>query len=177
MDVRFVEDDLSGDAIRELVALHLSGMHASSPACKVHALPVEQLLQPGVTFCSAWVGDELAGMGAIRQLDARHGELKSMRVAPQWLGKGVGEAVLLHLLSVARGRGYARVSLETGQGPAFEPALGLYRKHGFVNCSAFADYVVDGFSQCLTLPLVRRNPGDGIGVVTGNRQAGGVTRR
>lgn len=153
MDVRIVEDDLSGEAIRGLVAIHLAGMHANSPACKVHALPVEKLRQPGVTFYSAWVGEALAGMGAIRELDATHGELKSMRVASDWLGKKIGEAMLLHLLSVARQRGYARVSLETGQGPAFEPALGLYRKHGFVNCEAFADYVLDDFSQCLTLQL------------------------
>lgn len=151
--VRILEDDLSGEAIRELVAFHLSGMHANSPACKVHALPVEKLRQPGVTFYSAWVGDALAGMGAIRELDPMHGELKSMRVASDWLGRKIGEAMLLHLLSVARQRGYARVSLETGQGPAFEPALGLYRKHGFVNCEAFADYVLDEFSQCLTLQL------------------------
>ncbi|KHS43345.1 GNAT family N-acetyltransferase [Novosphingobium subterraneum] len=151
--VRILEDDLSGEAIRELVAFHLSGMHANSPACKVHALPVEKLRQPGVTFYSAWVGNALAGMGAIRELDPTHGELKSMRVASDWLGKKIGEAMLLRLLSVARQRGYARVSLETGQGPAFEPALGLYRKHGFVNCEAFAEYVLDDFSQCLTLPL------------------------
>ncbi|MFM6829529.1 MAG: GNAT family N-acetyltransferase [Novosphingobium sp.] len=148
-----IEDDLAGDAIRSLVSFHLSGMHASSPACKVHALPVEQLRQPGVTFFSAWVDQALTGMGAIRELDARHGELKSMRVAPEWLGKGIGEAVLLHLLAVASQRGYFRVSLETGQGSAFEPALGLYRKHGFVNCAAFAEYVLDDFSQCLTLMI------------------------
>lgn len=151
--VTIIEDDLSGEAIRTLVAIHLAGMHASSPACKVHALPVEKLREPGVTFFSAWVGDALAGMGAIRELDPAHGELKSMRVASDWLGKKIGEAILLHLLAVARQRGYARVSLETGQGPAFEPALGLYRKHGFVNCGAFADYVLDDFSQCLTLKL------------------------
>lgn len=151
--VTIIEDDLSGEAIRSLVALHLSGMHANSPACKVHALPVEKLREPGVTFYSAWVGEALAGMGAIRELDAKHGELKSMRVASDWLGRKIGEAMLLHLLAVARQRGYARVSLETGQGPAFEPALGLYRKHGFANCEAFADYVLDDFSQCLTLHL------------------------
>lgn len=100
--VRILEDDLSGEAIRELVAFHLSGMHANSPACKVHALPVEKLRQPGVTFYSAWVGDALAGMGAIRELDPMHGELKSMRVASDWLGRKIGEAMLLHLLSVAR---------------------------------------------------------------------------
>lgn len=151
--VTIIEDDLSGEAIRSLVALHLSGMHANSPACKVHALPVEKLREPGVTFYSAWVGEALAGMGAIRELDAKHGELKSMRVASDWLGRKIGEAMLLHLLAVARQRGYARVSLETGQGPAFEPALGLYRKHGFANCEAFAGYVLDDFSQCLTLHL------------------------
>lgn len=151
--LRIIEDDLSGEPIRELVALHLSGMHAHSPACKVHALPVEQLRQPGVTFFSAWAGEALTGMGAIRELDAAHGELKSMRVAPAWLGKGAGEAMLLHLLGVARARGYRRISLETGSGPAFAPALALYRKHGFENCPAFADYVLDEFSQCLTLRL------------------------
>jgi putative acetyltransferase len=153
VDLRIVEDDLAGDAIRGLVALHLSGMHASSPACKVHALPVEKLKQPGVTFYSAWLDSNLVGMGAIKGIDASHGELKSMRAAPDWLGKGVGDAILLHLLDVARARGYKRVSLETGQGPAFEPALGLYRKHGFINCAAFADYTNDDFSQCLTLAI------------------------
>ncbi len=153
MNLRIVEDDLASEPIRALVALHLSGMHASSPACKVHALPVEKLRQPGVTFYSAWVDGDLAGMGAIKGINDSHGELKSMRTAPAWLGKGVGEAILLHLLDVARTRGYVRVSLETGQGPAFEPALGLYRKHGFVNCEAFADYTNDDFSQCLTLAI------------------------
>lgn len=152
-ELRIVEDDLSGDAIQALVALHLTGMHASSPACKVHALPLDKLRAPGVTFYSAWIGDSLAGMGAIQQIDAGHGELKSMRVAPEWLGRGVGEAMLVHLLGVARARGYARVSLETGRGPAFDAALGLYAKHGFVPCDAFGDYVVDDFSQCLTLVL------------------------
>ncbi|MDF8332863.1 GNAT family N-acetyltransferase [Novosphingobium cyanobacteriorum] len=147
------EDDLTGEDIQALVAIHLSGMHASSPACKVHALPVDRLRAPGVTFYSAWVRGALAGMGAIKQLDARHGELKSMRVAPEWLGHGVGEAMLLHLIAIARARGYTRVSLETGRGPAFEPALGLYRKHGFTACEAFGDYVADDFSQCLRLGL------------------------
>lgn len=151
--LHMIEDDLSGEAIRQLVSLHLAGMHAHSPACKVHALPVDKLRQPGVTFFSAWIDYDLAGMGAIKELDERHGELKSMRVAPQWLGKRVGESILLHLLAIARSRGYTRVSLETGQGPAFEPALGLYRKHGFKNCDGFAGYVPDDFSQCLTLVL------------------------
>lgn len=151
--LRIVEDDLSGEGIRGLVAFHLAEMHKFSPACSVHAMPVERLRDPDVTFWSAWVGEEIAGMGAMKRLADDHGELKSMRAAPEWRGRGVGEAMLLHLLAAARARGCARVSLETGRGDAFEPALGLYRKHGFVPCGAFADYVLDGFSQCLTLRL------------------------
>ncbi|GEO00295.1 putative N-acetyltransferase YedL [Novosphingobium sediminis] len=147
------EDDLSGEDVRALIALHLSGMHAESPACKVHALPLEKLRQPGVTFFTAHVEGALAAIGAIKHLDDTHGELKSMRAAPEWRGKGAGEAMLQHLLGVARGRGYARVSLETGRTDAFAPAVALYRKYGFENCDGFADYVVDDFSQCLTLEL------------------------
>jgi putative acetyltransferase len=153
-ELRIVEDDLSGEAIAALVALHVSGMHAHSPACKVHALPVAALRADDVTFYSAWLGDALAGMGAIRRLAADHGELKSMRVAPAFLRQGVGEAMLRHLIGVARARGHTRVSLETGRGAAFDPAIALYRKYGFVDCPAFADYVVDDFSQCLTLVLL-----------------------
>lgn len=152
-EVTIRQDDLSGAAIQALVALHLGGMHAHSPACKVHALPLDALRAPGVTFFSAWVGDDLAGMGALKMLAGDHGELKSMRVAPQWLGQGIGKAMLRHLLATARAMGMARVSLETGRGAAFEPAIALYRAHGFVPCAAFADYVVDDFSQCLTLAL------------------------
>ncbi|KPF54367.1 MULTISPECIES: GNAT family N-acetyltransferase [unclassified Novosphingobium] len=152
-EVTIRQDDLSGAAIQALVALHLGGMHAHSPACKVHALPLDALRAPGVTFFSAWVGDDLAGMGALKMLAGDHGELKSMRVAPQWLGQGIGKAMLRHLLATARAMGMARVSLETGRGAAFEPAIALYRAHGFVPCGAFADYVVDDFSQCLTLAL------------------------
>jgi len=152
-EVHIVEDDLSGGAIRALVALHITAMQAHSPPDKVHALPVDALLAPGVTFYSAWVGKDVAGMGAIRDLGDGHGELKSMRVAPAFLHQGVGEAMLRHLLGVARSRGYARVSLETGKTAPFAPAIALYRKYGFVACPAFADYVVDEFSQCLTLAL------------------------
>ena len=147
------EDDLSAKDVQALVALHLGGMHAESPACKVHALPLDKLRQPGVTFYTARVNGALAAMGAILHLDASHGELKSMRAAPEWRGKGVGEAMLMHLLAVARARGYARVSLETGRTEAFGPAVALYRKYGLESCPGFADYVVDDFSQCFTLVL------------------------
>ncbi|MFM9934714.1 MAG: GNAT family N-acetyltransferase, partial [Novosphingobium sp.] len=105
----------------------------------------------GVTFYTLRVNGALAAIGAIKHLDAAHGELKSMRAAPEWRGKGVGEAMLVHLLAVARARGYTRVSLETGRTEAFAPAVALYHKYGFKECAGFADYVVDDFSQCLAL--------------------------
>ena len=151
--LEIAEDDLSAADVQALVALHLGGMHAESPACKVHALPLDKLRQPGVTFYTARIHGQLAAMGAIQHLDPAHGELKSMRAAPEWRGRGVGEAMLVHLLAVARARGYARVSLETGRTEAFAPAVALYRKHGFEECAAFSGYVVDEFSQCLTLGL------------------------
>jgi putative acetyltransferase len=102
--LEIAEDDLTGEDIRVLIALHLAGMRAESPADKVHALPLDKLRQPGVTFYAARVRGEVAAMGAIKHLDETHGELKSMRAAPAWRGKGVGEAMLVHLLEVARGR-------------------------------------------------------------------------
>ena len=151
--LEIAEDGLTGEDIRALVTLHLAAMHAASPAGKVHALPLDKLRQPGVTFYAARVRGEVAAMGAIKHLDATHGELKSMRAAPSWRGKGAGEAMLVHLLAVARARGYARVSLETGRGEAFAAAAGLYQKYGFAECVAFGDYVLDDFSQCLTLAI------------------------
>jgi putative acetyltransferase len=153
MDFRIAEDDLSGAAIAALLRLHLDEMHAWSPPCSVHAMPVERLRQPDVTFFAAWAGADLAGCGALRHLDAAHGELKSMRAAPEWRGRGVGRAILLHLLAEARARGYARVSLETGRPAPFLPARRLYESHGFRECPPFADYVLDDFSICMTLEL------------------------
>lgn len=151
--LRIVEDDLSGQAVADLLKLHLAEMHSWSPACKVHALPIAALRQPGVTFYSAWVGDELAACGALRQIDPEHGELKSMRAAPAWRGEGVGEAILHHLIAEARARGYRRLSLETGRPGPFQPAQALYRKLGFTECPAFGDYVSDDFSLCMTRAL------------------------
>ena len=148
-----IEDDLSADDVRALIELHLSGMHAESPPDKVHALPLDQLRQPGVTFYAARANGALAAIGAIKHLDAAHGELKSMRAAPEWRGRGAGAAMLQHLLAVAKARGYSRLSLETGRTEAFAPAVALYRKYGFEECDAFAQYVTDDFSQCLSLAL------------------------
>src|SRR5215472_5527469 len=103
--LRFLVDDLSGAPTRALIARHLSGMRANSPPESVHAFDVDRLKQPGVTFWSVWLGEELAGCGALKVLDAQRGELKSMRVADRFLGKGIGRAMLVHLITEARSRG------------------------------------------------------------------------
>ncbi len=150
---RIVEDDLSGLQVIALLEFHLSEMHRWSPACKVHAMPVERLRQPDVTFYSAWDGGTLAAVGAIREIDGERGELKSMRAAPDYRGKGAGEAILLHLMGVANDRGYRWLGLETGRPEPFQPAQHLYSKHGFVECAPFGDYVSDDFSMCMELAL------------------------
>ncbi len=151
--LRFVVDDLSGAPTRALIARHLAGMHANSPPESVHALDTEKLRQPGVTFWSAWVGEEIAGCGGLRILDAERGELKSMRVADAFLGRGIGRAILEHLLAQARARGLRSVWLETGSAPAFLPALRLYQSAGFRFCGPFGDYREDPFSRFMTREL------------------------
>jgi putative acetyltransferase len=148
-----IEDDLSGPEIAALLRLHLDEMHRWSPACKVHALPIEALRAPDVTFFSAWADGELAACGALRELDRHRGELKSMRAAPAWRGKGAGQAILEHLIAEARRRGYTWLGLETGRPEPFQPAAALYRKHGFAECPAFGDYVSDDFSLCMSRSL------------------------
>lgn len=117
-------DDLSGDAVRALLAFHLSGMHANSPACHVHALDLTGLLQPNVTVWSAWDGEALAGIGALKLIDADQAEVKSMRTHPDHLRRGVAAVLLEQIIAAARAAGVKRLSLETGRGDAFEPALG-----------------------------------------------------
>lgn len=146
-------DDLSGEPTRRLIERHLAGMQASSPAGCVHALDVDALRQPGVTFWSAWIDDEIAGCGALKQLDERQGELKSMRVADAFLGRGVGRALLGHLTAEARHRGMERLWLETGSSDPFIPAIRLYESAGFVRCGAFGDYMDNPFSIFMTRSL------------------------
>ncbi|NLS26919.1 putative N-acetyltransferase YsnE [Sphingomonas sp. S2M10] len=147
------EGGLDDVQVQDLLRLHASGMLANSPAESCHFLDLSGLRATDVTFWSAWEGDALLGMGALKQLDAEHGEIKSMRTVPAHLGKGVGAAMLSHILSAARARGLARLSLETGTAPAFEPAIRLYTRHGFVPCPPFGDYRDDPHSRFLTLAL------------------------
>ena len=145
--------DFNDLRVRELLREHLAGMHASSPPGSVYALDLSGLQQPSVSFFTVWDGDDLLGCGALKELDATAGELKSMRTTAQHLRRGAGAFMLDHLLDIARSRGYSRVCLETGSGPAFEPALALYRKYGFVAGPAFGDYVASEFNQFLHLAL------------------------
>ena len=150
---RVIEDDLGGAEVAALLRLHLDEMHRWSPADKVHAMPIERLRAADVTFYSAWDGETLAAVGAIKHLDAARGELKSMRAAPDYRGQGAGRAILLHLLAVAGQRGYTWLGLETGVPDEFLPARRLYESHGFAECPAFADYVSDEWSMCMSRTL------------------------
>ena len=150
---RIVPDDLTDPRIIELLRFHLEEMHSWSPACKVHAMPVERLREPDVSFFAAWDREALAGVGALKEIDDTRGELKSMRAAPQYRGKGAGEAILMHLMAEARRRGYTWLGLETGRPEPFLPAVKLYEKHGFAECENFGDYISDEFSLCMSRTL------------------------
>ncbi|WP_043366539.1 GNAT family N-acetyltransferase [Belnapia sp. F-4-1] len=153
LDIR--EDDLSGEPTRRLLALHLAGMHANSPPGSVHALDLSGLTAPGMTVWSAWEGGEIAGIGALKSLGDGTGEVKSMRTHPDHLRKGVAAALLERIIAEARARGLARLSLETGSGPAFEPALALYRRRGFRDGGAFGAYQASPFNQFLHMEMRR----------------------
>jgi len=146
-------DDLSGDQVRALIALHLAGMHAESPPESVFALDLSGLQAPGVTVWTAWRGERIAGLAALKEHDRFNGELKSMRTHPSCLRQGVARRLLDHIVGEAKRRGLTRLSLETGRGPAFEPALTLYRTRGFKGGGPFADYEANAFSQFLHLGL------------------------
>ncbi|MEL7445981.1 MAG: GNAT family N-acetyltransferase [Pseudomonadota bacterium] len=146
---RISPEDLSHPDVLELLRLHLAEMHKWSPPSKVHAMPPERLRAKDVTFFAAWEGEKLACVGAIKELDPARGELKSMRASPEYRGQGAGKAILKHLLSVAQGRGYRWIGLETGRPEPFLPAVRLYQQHGFAECPAFGDYVSDEFSLCM----------------------------
>lgn len=150
-------DDLSGAETRALIAFHLDGMHDTSPPESVHALDIDGLRHPSITFWSAWIGGELAGIGALKEFDGpgpeRRGELKSMRVDDRFRGTGVGRALLRHLIAEARARGMTSLWLETGSPADFLPARRLYESEGFVECGPFGDYALDPFSVFMTLAL------------------------
>ncbi|WP_369959409.1 GNAT family N-acetyltransferase [Pseudomonas benzenivorans] len=141
MDIRL--DDLSGPEIAGFLEQHLQDMRSVSPPESKHALDINDLKRPDILFWTAWLDLELVGCGAIKRLDAEHGEIKSMRTSPAHRGRGVASSLLTHILHEARQRGFRRISLETGAMPFFAPACSLYRQHGFTFCPPFADYAED----------------------------------
>jgi putative acetyltransferase len=146
-------DDLQHPAIHALLNEHLQSMYELSPPESVHALSLEKLRQPDITFWTAWENDLLLGCGALKELDQKHGEVKSMRTPIAHRRKGVGFAILSHIIEVAKGRGYERLSLETGAEDAFKPAQKLYERFGFTYCGPFGDYKEDPNSVFMTIRL------------------------
>ena len=146
-------DNLKSAEVIKFLYAHLQSLAEVSPPESRHALNVDGLRKPDVTFWTVWQGEALAGCGALKELDRHHGEVKSMRTAFSHLRKGVATAVLEHILKEARKRGYRRLSLETGSMKYFEPAHTLYRKFGFTNCPPFAGYVDDPNSLFMTKEL------------------------
>jgi len=143
-------DDLSGEATRALIARHLKGMYETSPPESVHAFDIDKLKDPSVTFWSVWIGGEIAGCGALKDMGRDRGEIKSMRVADKFLGRGVGRAILEHIMDEAQRRGMKTLWLETGSSAAFKPALSLYASKGFKRCGPFEGYTDDPFSIFMT---------------------------
>lgn len=148
MEIR--QDDLSGPEIRALLHEHLRSMAEQSPPESMHALGIDALRKPEITFWTGWSAGALLGCGALKELSRDHGEVKSMRTATAHRRKGVARAMLNHIIEEARRRSYARLSLETGSMDAFAPAQRLYASHGFTHCAPFADYVDDPNSVFMT---------------------------
>jgi len=151
-------DDPRARDVRALLERHLAFANAHSPPEDVHALDLDGLLQPDISFFSLRVDGELLGIGALRMLDDEHAELKSMHTAEDARGRGVGRTMVDHLLAVARGRGVRRVSLETGTPAVFAPARALYARAGFEECEPFGSYEDSPFSVCMTLRLDAEPP-------------------
>jgi putative acetyltransferase len=151
--MRIVRDDLTHPDVIALLEFHLRAAFENSPPGSVFALDLTGLRDPAVSLWSAWEGDHLLGLGALKALDADHGELKSMRTAPAHLRKGVAAAMLDHLIAEGRARGYKWLSLETGSNAPFAPARALYERAGFMACGPFADYIDTDFSRYYRLEL------------------------
>jgi putative acetyltransferase len=144
---------LETQQVASLLAEHLEEMHRYSPPESVHALDLDRLRTPDLTFWSLWDGDEVLGCAALRELDPTHGELKSMRTATAHRRRGVAAALLDHVVGEARRRGYRLLSLETGSPAEFAPARTMYAAYGFTPCGPFGPYLDDEFSVFMTLDL------------------------
>ena len=148
-----VADDLSGHEVTDLLSYHMREMRAHSPEPSRHSLDLATMRTPELAWWTVWDGQSLMGCAALREVDSGHGEVKSMRTAPEHLRKGVARQMLTHIIGVARDRGYIRLGLETGSGPDFAPALALYRGFGFKDGEMFGDYRPDPFLRFMHLDL------------------------
>ena len=148
MDIR--PGDLADPRIIALLRHHYDKCHEVTPKCSAHVFTLEKLAAPGIDFWAAWDGDTLLGVGAMKPLDAAHGEVKSMHTAAAARRRGVGSAMLKHIIATSREKGLSRLSLETGSFGYFEPAVALYKSHGFEECPPFGDYRPDPNSVFLT---------------------------
>ena len=157
-DVEIRIDDLSGAEIQALLREHLRCMALASPPESIHALDLDGLRQPEITFWTIWSGPELAGCGALKHLSQEHGEIKSMRTAYPYQRKGVASQMVRHLIREAELRGYRRLSLETGSMDYFQPARRLYASFGFSSCGPFGSYREDPNSVFMTKELGGREP-------------------
>jgi putative acetyltransferase len=151
--MKIERDDLTRPQVHALLEEHLADMHEWSPPESVHALDLSKLRSPDITFWTAWDGGTLLACGALKELSARHGEVKSMRTPKALRRRGAGQAMLAHILQQARSRGYQRLSLETGSQDGFEPARQLYARAGFTPCGPFGGYRPDPNSCFMTLLL------------------------
>jgi len=151
--MRIIDGDLHDARVLDLLRIHLTNARAQTAPGSAHALDVAGLQAPGISFWTIWEDETLLGCGALKRLSADHGEVKSMHTAQAVRRKGVGSAMLAHIIATARSRGMSRLSLETGSWDYFVPARALYAKHGFVECAPFADYVLDPNSVFMTLEI------------------------
>ena len=151
--MRIAVDDPRAEDVRALLERHLAWTNATTPPEDMHALDVEALCDPAVTFFSLRAGGELLGVAALKRIDDGHAEIKSMHTAEAARGRGVGRRMVEHIVGIARERGYRRLSLETGSGPPFAAARGLYASAGFAPCAPFADYPDSPNSAYMTLRL------------------------
>ena len=139
--------------VLSLLQIHLTTTRAQTAPGSAHALDLAGLQSPDISFWTIWDNETLLGFGALKRLATDHGEVKSMHTAQVMRGRGVGSAILRHIIETARANGMSRLSLETGSWDYFRPAISLYRKHGFVKCPPFADYILDPNSVFMTLDL------------------------
>jgi len=148
--------DLTDSRVINLLRYHLTSARAQTAPGSAHALDLKGLQSPDIIFWTAWQGETLIAMGALKRLSEDHGEIKSMHTVSAARRQGVGSAMLQHIIAFAQSRGMSRLSLETGSWDYFRPAVALYRRHGFVECQPFADYAADPNSIFMTLDLRQR---------------------